>query len=161
MDLTDVKGKYEEIQRRNLNNIENIRKNNNELLMKKNTDLEFMNKILESYQNLLLKVRSENIILENEASGLRNLLEKGNVSDRQLVMNLIGNLTSRQEKKTQLSNDLMGIVERYEGVNGKSAQLLGQEKEARRGLEKRIQGLEEELVKKSFEQSNQAPQPEP
>ena len=120
-----------------------------------------MNKILESYQNLLLKVRSENIILENEASGLRNLLEKGNVSDRQLVMNLIGNLTSRQEKKTQLSNDLMGIVERYEGVNGKSAQLLGQEKEARRGLEKRIQGLEEELVKKSFEQSNQAPQPEP
>lgn len=62
MDLTDVKAKYDDIQRRNLNNIENIRKNNNELLMKKNSDLEFMNKILESYQSLLLKVRSENIL---------------------------------------------------------------------------------------------------
>jgi hypothetical protein len=92
---------------------------------------------------------------------VRDLLEKGNVSDKMLVENLIGNLRARQEKKTQLSNDLMGIVERYEGVNGKSLLLLGQEKEANRGLEKRIQGLEEELVAKTFEQSNQAPQPEP
>lgn len=157
MDLTEFKVKYEDIQRRNQNNIENIRKNNNELLMKKTSDLEFMNKILESYQSLGLKIRTENNILENEVSGVKNLLEKGNVSDKQLITTLISNLTSRQEKKTQLSNELMVLVEGFSGLNNTSVGLMNQEKDSKKDLEKRIKDLEGELVSKTFETEKQQP----
>ena len=52
MDLTEFRKKYEAVQQKGMANLEKVRKNNQESLMKKNADLEFMNKVLENYKNL-------------------------------------------------------------------------------------------------------------
>ena len=91
--------RYQDIQRASHDNIENIRRKDNELLKKKHADYEFLSKMLENYRSFSNKIRAENVQLETTLNNIKALSNAGACDDNQLCRNILLNVKTAELKK--------------------------------------------------------------
>ena len=120
------------------------------MITQKNSDLQFMNKMLDNYKNLLIRIQKECSSIGNETTALKNMLHNDNVSDNQLVNNLVHTLRERQSAKSSLMQELVKICTNLGAKNENSSNLLQQEQNENFVLEKKIKVLEDELAQANF-----------
>ena len=131
MDLTEFRKKYEAVQQKGMANLEKVRKNNQESLMKKNADLEFMNKVLENYKNLLMKVQKECGVIENETNYVKDIVAKGNTNDGHLIREVITTVKDRNNSKASVEKEMMNLVYNYDTASDKLVEMLDRERNSK------------------------------
>ena len=150
MDLTEYRQKYEDVQQKGIANLERVRKNNQEILTKKKADLLFMDKVLENYKNLLMKIQKECGVIEEETNYVRGIITKGNVNDAQLIREMISTIRERNRNKSNLEKNLMQLIFDYDIASDKLVGMLDRERESKGEMERKINSLEDELAQVNF-----------
>merc|ERR1712196_400056 len=125
--------------------------------MKKAADLEFMNKVLENYKNLLMKIQKECGIIENETNYVKGIVAKGSASDSHLIRGVVNTIRERNNSKAGVEKDLMNLVCNYDVASDKLVEMLDRERNSKIIMERRIDSLESDLSNMNLSIKKEAP----